>query len=119
MSGEPIQWRILRQSYRAFGDRMVNGTLYRDQHGAFAWRLSTWVKDDRPFAEYYRASNEEYWSSKGEFFEIAYLDYSTNPLAEGQWNIGKKVTEIDPFKELCLREAMSDWEQEELANSRN
>jgi len=118
VSKEQIRWRILRQSYRAFGERMVNGTLYRDQHGTFGWKLSTWVKDDRPFAEYYRASNEEYWSLGGEFFEIEYLDYSTNPLAEGHWKIGKKVIEIDTSKELCLREAMSDWEKEELENSR-
>src|SRR5262249_5357876 len=117
MSGEQIQWRIRRQSYRAFGDRMVNGTLYRDQHGAFGWKLIMWVKDERPFAEYYRASKEEYWSFGGEFFEIEYLDYSTNPLAEGHWRIGEKMTEIDPFKELCLREAMGDWEKEELEDS--
>lgn len=113
MSEEQIRWRILRQSYRAFGDRMVNGTLYGDQHGTFAWKLITWVKDDRPFHEYYRSSKDEYYSSGGEFFEVEYLDYSTNPLAEGHWKIGKKVIEIEPLKELCLREAMNDWEKEE------
>lgn len=93
------------------------GTLYRDQHGAFAWFLHTRVKDDRPFAEYYRSSLHEYWSSRGEFFEIEWLGHSTNPLAEGHYNIGKKVTEIDAFEESCLREAMSDWEKEERESS--
>lgn len=46
-----------------------------------------------------------------------YLDCSTNSLAEGHWNIGKKMAEIDPFKELCLRDAMNDWEKEERENS--
>jgi hypothetical protein len=106
MGAEHRQWRLLGQRYRSFEDRRLAGSIFRDRHGAFGWRLH-WFEPSTG------RTLSQYWCDEGSFFEIEELDYSSDPLAEGQWKPGNKLTELDPYIESCMREAMTIWEDEE------
>ena len=98
MGEEQRQWKLLGQRYRDLEDRKLCGSIFRDQNGAFGWRLN-WFGQGRIL--------DDYWFDKGDFFETINLDN------DGHWKSGNKLTEIDPSTESCMRETMNMWEREE------
>lgn len=98
MGEDQREWKLLGQRYRDVGDQKLGGSVFRDQHGAFGWKLF-WFGQGRV--------QDEYWFDKEEFFEVIALDN------EGfRWKRGNRLSEIEPSKESYMRETISIWEKE-------
>ena len=106
MAEEQRHWKLLGQRYRDFENQRLAGSIFRDQKVAFGWYLH-W------FDLLHGRIVDEYWFDKGDFFETVVLD------GDGHWERGKKLTEVDPYKELCMRDAIDIWETEERQRERS